>query len=267
MKFQKVSLNLSILIFICFLLSAPNAFGESRLTLTDSIKSKKDTAKVFNWNENPKNVVKVNLFSLPIKNMNLNYERALTKFLSVEIGARYLLRTDLSRAFGKPGVKLSGWSVTPEFRFYLSKRGSPKGFYIGPYFRYRNYHITYETQIPMSNGALNGAHFRGYNNALMGGIQLGAQFLIKNRVSIDWWILGFGMGSQKVGIVATSDQPVLTQADIAAMTNDVLTNIESLPPIIKSRLNFNIDLDKVDLHTRYFSPTIRLPGLCIGYSF
>ena len=38
-------------------------------------------------------------------------------------------------------AKLSNYSVTPEIRFYVGKKGYGQGFYIGPYYRYASFEV------------------------------------------------------------------------------------------------------------------------------
>ena len=100
------------------------------------------------------NIVKLNLMGLPLKNFSFQYERVITKRLSVAVGIRTMPTGSLpfANSFatqvgdGDPeleanirAVKVGNFAVTPEVRLYLSRKGYGRGFYIAPYYRYAKF--------------------------------------------------------------------------------------------------------------------------------
>src|SRR5688572_27271954 len=79
-----------------------------------------------------KNVFKVNMAALPIRNVSIQYERAVGPRLSIAAGFRYMpisslpLKRLLKTVIDDPvaerqleNFKVSSYAVTPELRFYL----------------------------------------------------------------------------------------------------------------------------------------------------
>lgn len=96
--------------------------------------------------ETRKNVVKLNLFGLGATAIPLQYERALSKNMSVALGVTFVpsrslpAQLDLGSELTNPQFK--GIAITPEFRFYPGKKEkhqAPHGFYLAPYLRYASY--------------------------------------------------------------------------------------------------------------------------------
>lgn len=100
------------------------------------------------------NLVKLSLTGLPIRNYTLQYERVLTKVISVGISYRNMpegnlpFKTQILKQIDESDVEsrniinnftLSNYAITPEVRFYLGKKGYGQGFYIAPFFRNAGY--------------------------------------------------------------------------------------------------------------------------------
>jgi hypothetical protein len=155
------------------------------------------------------NLVKVNITSLPLKNLSMQYERILSGRVSVAIGVRYMPSTsipfkntvanivdgdeDVTALITK--MRLSNFAATPEVRFYLGK-GYGQGFYIAPYYRY----VRFSTDVvPVNYTATTGVNrsveLSGDFSANTGGIMLGAQWLKGKHLTFDWWIIGAHYGS------------------------------------------------------------------------
>ena len=174
-----------------------------------------------------KNVVKLNLPSLAVGNIYLSYERVLTDKKSVNVAVSFmpskgLMFSDLLSKNNSTSVnsddsglkyediKMSGFSVTPEFRFYTARRKeAPRGFYVAPYIKYQmiNFKGDY-TKTYTNNDYPNGhtAHFNGKGNygVMAAGVLLGYQWLIADRVSIDWSFFGLGLGNYKLKLTESS---------------------------------------------------------------
>lgn len=152
-----------------------------------------------------KNVLKLNLFSLALKSGSLQYERIISKRTSLSIGARYMptskvpyIKNALEEVIVND-AKLSNYSVTPEIRFYVGKKGYGQGFYIGPYYRYASFEVKDVTYDFESEGSIKTAHGYASVSSHSGGILLGAQWFLgkKKKFVIDWTILGAHYGVAK----------------------------------------------------------------------
>ncbi|MBP6686866.1 MAG: hypothetical protein KA160_03325, partial [Lacibacter sp.] len=100
------------------------------------------------------NIVKVNLMALGLKNYSFQYERVLSKHVSVALGVRTMpmnglpLKSTIIDIVGEDDpqitqtindLKVGNFAITPEVRFYLSKKGYGRGFYVAPYYRYATF--------------------------------------------------------------------------------------------------------------------------------
>lgn len=96
------------------------------------------------------NIVKINLSSLVVKNISVQYERKVAKRIAVAANVqcrpfgKLPFLTTIENTIDDPGVtanqiKWGGLGVTPEVRFYLGKKGAPQGFYLAPFANISNY--------------------------------------------------------------------------------------------------------------------------------
>jgi hypothetical protein len=119
-----------------------------------------------------KNAVKADLFSVILRTGTIKYERAFTEDISVQLGffyTGYHPRDSQS--------ELSGWGITPEFRFYLTDTPAPAGTYLAPNFRYMKLDV-YDAEA-MESGILKSLGFA---------INLGKQWVFKDVVLLDAWV-------------------------------------------------------------------------------
>jgi hypothetical protein len=126
-----------------------------------------------------KNIVKINPLSLGLATANFSYERLLGERTSAQLGFFY---TGAKYA----GNGFSGFAVTPEFRYYMSKRGAGSGFYVAPFARYWAMNATVKGDFSdAGSGGSIQADERIDITVLAGGLCLGSQFRLGNRVTLD----------------------------------------------------------------------------------
>jgi len=77
-------------------------------------------------------VIKINFLSLIVKTLNVSYEKVLETDNSIQLGVFFT-----GASIGD--TKLTGFGITPEYRFYLSETESPEGVYVAPFLRYTNF--------------------------------------------------------------------------------------------------------------------------------
>jgi hypothetical protein len=116
------------------------------------------------------NAVKTDLFSPFLRTGVLKYERALNDDMSFQLGAFY---TGYSPR--DTDAKLSGFGITPEFRYYLSEKPALQGTYLAPNFRYLKLEATENIDV---------ATLTTYSFA----INLGHQVVFKDLILVDGWI-------------------------------------------------------------------------------
>ncbi|HLS70170.1 MAG TPA: DUF3575 domain-containing protein [Chitinophagaceae bacterium] len=163
-----------------------------------------------NDSENLHHTVKLNLSSLPFSTISMQYEYLLGNKMSAALGIRYTPSskipflnkiidfTDLNEEMDAQdeinikeileSSRLSGFAITPEFRFYLGKTG--KGFYLAPFLRYEQNNFHAKTEYTTSYNDIGLASTAINFNSYGAGIMIGSQFKISRNVYLDWWILG-----------------------------------------------------------------------------
>ncbi|MCK5068109.1 MAG: DUF3575 domain-containing protein [Bacteroidales bacterium] len=118
------------------------------------------------------NNIKTDLFSPFLRTGVLKFERAINEDMSLQLGFFY---TGYSPRDSESS--LSGWGITPEFRFYLSETPAPSGTYLAPNFRYMN--LTANDPVVDAEATL---------TTFSLAINLGKQVLLKDIVLIDAWV-------------------------------------------------------------------------------
>lgn len=161
--------------------------------------------------KNKMNIVKVNLMALAFKNYSFQYERVLTKKISVAVGIRSMpsgnlpfvdnyaddiANGDADLEANIRSLKVGNFAITPEVRFYLNQKGYGRGFYIAPYYRYAKFN---SDELPITfDGDANTTKtikLKGDITTHSGGVMIGAQWHLGKVVTLDWWILGAHYGT------------------------------------------------------------------------
>ena len=159
-----------------------------------------------------KNFLKFNLTSAVIKNYSIQYERILSRGIS--LGVAYKIMPSSGLPYADKMIKwfditdndtqvllgdinMENFTITPELRFYSGKKRYGRGFYFALFYRYGQYSVSnaimpFETDL--EDGTLN-ASFDMTSHT--GGIMIGAQWALGKHLCLDWWILGphFGVSS------------------------------------------------------------------------
>ena len=213
-----------------------------------------------------KNSVKLNTVGLILHNASIIYERNLNSHWAVLAGAGYRWGGDLPKLFGLGDLVVSsksgglrGYNITPELRYYFNFcecGGSPSGLYAGLYTRLSGYegdlrfHYWNGTEYIDAGVATN---FR----EMGGGIQIGYQFIFKERFMVDFMFAGPRLTRDKIGFTIDSDY------------------MEDLIPIIEEEINKRLEWLGKDPITIYPSTEIEAKfgfknfryGIAIGILF
>ena len=198
----------------------------------DSLKTVKGT-KI----KHDRNFVKINLAALLLKNYSFQYERVLTKGLSVAINYRTSpmsglpFKTSIVKLVGDDeettrqveNLLLGNSAITPELRLYVGK-GFGKGFYFAPFYRHANYSIKgAEFNYSADSGAEETMALNGKLTSNTYGLVLGSQFFLGKRITLDIWYLGPHFGSGKGQLTGTPSSPLSAdeQADLRQGFDDI----------------------------------------------
>jgi len=258
----KLIMKKSIKIFIALLAIiafTQQSYAQS-MAKADSVKSKQ-------------NLVKVNVLALPLKTLSLQYERLLTRKISVGLGFSNMpkgsipfknlfksLVDDEDTKEQLENLKTSNLTITPEVRFYLGK-GNYQGFYIAPYARYT--HFT--ASLPYNyddNGTTKTINLDGKVNAFTGGVMFGAQWKLSKIVYLDWWIVGGAYGTSKGDLIGTTST-ALTPDEQNALQESLDDLKEDLPLV---KINSTVNDHGAKVHVDGPWANLRA-GLSVGIRF
>jgi hypothetical protein len=219
---------------------------------------------------NHKNLVKLNLFALALKNITLQYEREISKKTTVGLTLRVMPNSGLPfKSSFKNAIndsttqnqidnfKTGNFAIMPEIRFYLGHKGAYHGFYIAPFLSYAHY----TGDLPYSyndNGTDKTIPLSGSINTITGGLMFGAQWNLAKAVYLDWWILGPHYGSSDGSI---SGKQSLSSTEQSALKSD-LDNLNI--PLVKT--TNTVDANGATINFSGPWAGIR-SGLCIGFRF
>ncbi len=172
-----------------------------------------------------RNIIKINVTAIVLKNFSFQYERILSKTFSIVLGYRVMpvstlpfQKIILDQVGDGPetrktieNFRLSNTAITPEVRFYVGKKGYGKGFYIAPFYRHAEFKsseldIFYTTPANVQGSI----KLSGKLTSNTGGILLGVQRFIGKNIVLDTWIFGPHYGSGTGDFSGTSSRP-LTQ--------------------------------------------------------
>ncbi len=114
--------------------------------------------------QDAQNTIKINPLSALLGIGSVFYERKLNENSSLQLGAAYTgLKLD--------DVKFSGFSITPEYRYYFNERAI-SGVYAAPYLRYQNFNVKDGTD-------------EGTYSSIGGGVLIGRQWAWSSGFVLD----------------------------------------------------------------------------------
>lgn len=132
------------------------------------------------------NNIKVNILSPIVKTGSFFFEHKLNPNSSIQLGALF---TNWSIG----DTKITGFAITPEYRFYLSEsKEAMRGFYVAPFLRYQNLTLknSYDNYVYTSSGS--SSYSTQTDEASLdtfgGGVLIGHQWIFKQRFSLDTFL-------------------------------------------------------------------------------
>lgn len=190
-----------------------------------------------------KNVVKFNLTGLLFNNYSFQYERLLSRKISLALSIRTQPKGSIPATGFVEGfindpetfaelenLSLGNFALTPELRFYMGKKSGPRGFYAAPFVRYSKFQIEVADFEYSVTENINGQDMtetrtldlNGDIKGITGGLMFGSQWRLGRSVYLDWWIIGASFGSSS-GLI-TVNTPLNAEEQDAI--REELTNLE-----------------------------------------
>ncbi len=190
-----------------------------------------------------KNAVKFNPIDLAFGSMSFTYERMISPKNSLnltvgipnglELGER-ILEELASDEYSISSASLDNLHLRAAYRHYTGKKSGPRGFYLEPSLKYQTLNpnmagnATIEVTDNVTGQQVEESGFVSADatiSSFTAGFQMGYQFLIAKRVTLDLGFFGLEAGTGKVNVTAYSDN-----ADIVGeFKQDIIDAIENLP--------------------------------------
>lgn len=157
--------------------------------------------------ESRDNTIKLDLTSQIFFNKSLavSYERYIktrqTAGLTIGYHTFPSLRSIGNSVNVKDDKSSSGYVVGGEYRFYLGKENryaAPRGVYIGPYLTYHDFKNDRDITLTNEDGTLSEALLKTKINVFNIGFEVGYQFIINQRWSIDLVFIGPSISKYKI---------------------------------------------------------------------
>jgi len=223
------------------------------------------------------NVIKVNITSsLAMEHYMIQYERALNLNRSIGLGIGISSGIDLPfknallDEFGDDEdakraietTKMDKLTITPEYRFYVNKKGAPIGFYVATFIRYTKLSFTQDYSFTPSNGILHIAKVNGDLNGIGGGAMIGVQYALGKVLTLDWWIVGPFVGVQNGDIDGTCDMSDMSPEDLADLESDIEDTDIPLWTV-----DATVGTNTINAKISGPFVGVRAFGLCLGFRF
>lgn len=217
-----------------------------------------------------KNLVKINLFALALKNITVQYERQISKKTTLALDVRMMpkgslpFKSSFQNAISDQttkdqlnNFKTGNFALMPQVRFYLGRKGAYHGFYIAPFLSYAHY--TADLPYNYTDSGVNKIiPLSGNVNTITGGLMFGAQWKLGKSIYLDWWIFGPHYGSSSGSI---SGKKSLSSSEQTALKS-ALDGLNI--PLVKTTNSVDANGATVNFSGPWAG--IR-SGLCIGFRF
>lgn len=217
-----------------------------------------------------KNMVKLNLPALALKNISIQYERAVARKVTVAGTFRYIptgsiplksvfvdLADDPDTERQLNNLKVGNIAFMPEVRYYFSKKGAFRGFYLGLFANIARYNadllFEYDDALVTKTIPLS-----GNVTSITGGLMIGAQFKLGGRVYLDWWILGPNYGSSNGNLSGKKSMSPSEQQSLRDELNDL--------DIPLTKFTYTVDANGANMDIKGPWAGIRA-GINIGFRF
>lgn len=205
---------------------------------------------------------------LIVGNINVGYEKVLSenKALAFHVGVFVPREVTVSLTFGDETAaevleeldnNVQGLSIVGEYRMYAGDKGAPFGFYVAPMVRYNNYEMTVGADFDGET-----AEVQTKLNRIGLGLQLGTQFQLGERMTLDWYFLGLTIDQNTITIEASSNNP---DTDFQEIEEDLQADVDDLP-LYSDEIELTSGNDFVKAKGSIIGLGLR-SGLTIGYRF
>ena len=213
-----------------------------------------------------KNIVKIFPTSIFVGKTTIGYERvinengSITFNLGLPTGTNpliYVTDDEIEQVNFIDG-KLDGILLMPGYRFNLSKKGAPLGFYIEPYLKYEKFNLDFSADFIDDEFEYFLGNIEGNYSGIGAGVQMGVLCMISDVVSLEWSFLGFEAKSANADVKWTDESGGV---DIDDVYNDLVSDFSDIP-IIGDKVEFEKGINYVKANI----PRLVIPGFRFAFS-
>jgi hypothetical protein len=213
------------------------------------------------------NNIKLGIGGIAMGDYSLSYERLITPkstinanfgYLNLEWGALPVVSlSDISSDVKLNQIK-SGLHSSIDYRFYAGKKDNLRGIYFAPYVRYWDYKFVMDDEI---DGTIFDINTKVWSIGL--GFQMGYQWLVSDKISIDWYFLGFGAEWLNTSAAYVTQNG--SAFNYSTIEDDVLGVFDGFTFVEKRLTTEPVD-DRLKINLPVWLPGVKT-GISIGYAF
>ncbi len=212
------------------------------------------------------NAIKIGLVDL--FKINLSYERAINTNQSINVNFAFYRPRSLPGFLVPDEIddkslegRFFGYAIIPEYRFYFSKKDAPRGFYLSTYLKYSNYSVKGSDIISDDLYKVKGSFY-----SLGIGAQLGAQWIISDAFTIDWYFFGLEFDRDVFALKYSTDSENPDFQTVKNTIEAIYSGIPILGPYLRKLTGISTRSNSIRAKVPLYLPDIRA-GLSIGYAF
>lgn len=190
-----------------------------------------------------KNVIKYNLSAPALYNSAFlfQYERVINPHRSISVQLGHITLPELLKNFENvqkiSNAEQYGYNVTVDYRFYLAKENkynAPHGVYIAPYASLHHFKNVKDFEIQSNETDEYGiVTLNSKLNILSAGVAMGYQFVVWDRMTLDFLVIGPSFSNYNVQLTLDGD---LTQVELDEKLQLIIDHIADQVPFIDDLL-------------------------------
>lgn len=213
--------------------------------------------------QNPENIFKLHPVNFYFGSFSLGYERILDSQNTFDFGlgiplghsvSGEMVRQVIYEDYTLTDSKISNFHVRAAFRHYTSQK-QDFGFYYEPYLKYESLSPDLEGESIDDRGTL-----EGKMNTFVGGFQIGYQFLLGKRFTLDLYFIGIEAGIGNVDLKGHS------VTDMEGYSTDIQEAVAKIP-YYGDHIVVEVVDDELRVHaSNLFTPLYRT-GFSLGIAF
>ena len=210
------------------------------------------------------NMIKIHPYNFFLGSISMGYERALDAKNSIDIGIGIPITNSVNTEIAKVIIhedykvnkaEMSNFHFRAAYRHYTGGQRAPKGFYYEPYMKYQAISPYFEGESIDDKGAL-----EGRISSFTTGFQLGYQFLISGRVTLDFYFFGLEAGVGRIKLKGTSS------TDIEGYKEDIEQGVDGIP-YYGRRIKVEVVGDELEVSAKNIFVPLYRAGLSLGIAF